>query len=53
MARVAFDGHPVMTAGDLPAVGETAPDFVLTGKDLADITHEPDYEAALCALTEM
>ena len=37
MAHVAFKGSPVMTAGDLPAVGEMAPAFTLTGKDLADI----------------
>lgn len=38
MARVAFNGNPVTTAGDLPAVGEMAPDFALAGKDLSDIT---------------
>ncbi|HRR33198.1 MAG TPA: thiol peroxidase [Kiritimatiellia bacterium] len=38
MARVAFKGNPVMTAGDLPAVGAVAPAFTLAGQDLADIT---------------
>lgn len=38
MARVAFKGSPVMTAGDLPAVGEKAPAFTLAGKDLSDVS---------------
>ena len=38
MATTALKGSPVSTAGDLPAVGETAPDFQLTGADLSDVT---------------
>ena len=38
MATTALKGSPVSTAGDLPAVGETAPDFELTGADLSDVT---------------
>lgn len=38
MATVTFHGNPVTTAGDLPAIGSTAPDFQLTGTDLADVT---------------
>jgi thiol peroxidase len=37
MAQVAFKGNPVITAGDLPAVGAKAPVFTLTGKDLSDV----------------
>lgn len=38
MAQVAFKGTPVQLSGDLPRIGETAPDFILTSKDLTDIT---------------
>lgn len=38
MAQVAFKGNPVMTVGAVPAVGSVAPAFVLTGKDLSDVT---------------
>ena len=37
MAQVAFKGNPVMTAGELPAIGTQAPAFTLTGKDLSDV----------------
>ncbi len=37
MANTAFRGSPVTTVGELPQVGETAPDFQLTGADLADV----------------
>ncbi|MDN5938680.1 MAG: thiol peroxidase [Salinisphaera sp.] len=36
MGQVTFKGNPVPTAGDLPAKGDTAPDFRLTAGDLAD-----------------
>ncbi len=36
MAQVKLKGNPVTTSGDLPAVGDAAPDFSLTGADLAD-----------------
>jgi thiol peroxidase len=36
MAQTALKGTPVNLAGDLPAVGSTAPDFKLVDKDLAD-----------------
>lgn len=35
MARITFKGQPTRTAGSLPAVGSKAPDFELTGGDLA------------------
>ena len=37
MANTAFRGTPVQTIGDLPAQGAAAPDFTLTGADLADV----------------
>lgn len=43
MATTAFRGTPVQTVGDLPAVGELAPAFTLTGNDLSDVTR-PDGE---------
>ncbi len=36
MAQIALKGNPCNTNGDLPAVGSTAPDFSLVGKDLSD-----------------
>ncbi len=36
MAQTALQGNPVQLAGDLPAVGSTAPDFKLVDKDLGD-----------------
>ena len=37
MATITLKGHPIHTAGDLPAPGATAPDFKLTKADLADV----------------
>ncbi len=37
MAQVTLRGNPIQTNGDLPAVGDTAPSFILTGSDLGDI----------------
>jgi thiol peroxidase len=37
MAQVTFQGNPVSTVGEMPAVGKKAPAFTLTGKDLSDI----------------
>jgi thiol peroxidase len=36
MARITFKGSPFQTAGTLPAIGSTAPDFKLTKSDLSD-----------------
>lgn len=36
MAQIALKGNPCNTHGELPAVGTTAPDFSLVGKDLSD-----------------
>ena len=38
MATITFKGNPARTSGELPKVGATAPDFKLTGADLADVT---------------
>jgi len=38
MAQITFKGNPVNTSGDLPEVGEKAPDFLLTKTDLTDVT---------------
>jgi len=40
MAQVKLKGNPVQTSGDLPAVGNMAPDFKLTGTDLGDVSLE-------------
>ncbi|MCW8824871.1 MAG: thiol peroxidase [Gammaproteobacteria bacterium] len=37
MADITLKGNAIHTNGDLPAVGSTAPDFSLTGLDLADV----------------
>lgn len=38
MAQITLGGNPIHTSGDLPAVGSKAPDFVLTGTDLGDMS---------------
>jgi thiol peroxidase len=38
MASVTLKGNPVPVAGNLPGKGDAAPDFSLTGKDLADVS---------------
>ena len=38
MAQVTQGGTPVHTIGDLPRVGDTAPDFLLTKGDLSDVS---------------
>lgn len=40
MANTAFQGTPVQTVGELPAVGSQAPAFTLVGTDLADVTSD-------------
>lgn len=37
MATTAFKGTTVNTVGDLPASGQAAPDFTVTGKDLSEV----------------
>ena len=38
MATVKFQGMPMETVGSLPQAGAPAPDFILTAKDLSDIS---------------
>jgi thiol peroxidase len=38
MATIKLGGNPIHTKGELPAVGAKAPDFVLTGSDLSDVS---------------
>lgn len=40
MAAISLQGNPIHTNGDLPKVGDKAPDFVLVDKDLQDISLE-------------
>ncbi|GAB0057183.1 Thiol peroxidase [Candidatus Magnetaquicoccaceae bacterium FCR-1] len=63
MAQIAFKGNPIHTCGQLPAVGSQAPDFKLTGTDLADVTLAtfagkrvilnifPSVDTAVCAMS--
>lgn len=37
MATTTFQGKPINTIGDLPAVGGTAPDFKLTNRKMQDV----------------
>jgi thiol peroxidase len=39
MAEITFGGNPIHTSGELPAVGEQAPGFTLTGTDLGDVSN--------------
>jgi thioredoxin-dependent peroxiredoxin len=38
MATVTIKGNPFKTVGELPAVGQSAPDFTLCKADLSDVT---------------
>lgn len=38
MATITFQGNPLNTCGELPAIGSPAPDFILTDNDLNDVT---------------
>ncbi len=38
MAKITVQGNPINTIGDLPKVGNKAPDFKLVNKDLKDVT---------------
>ena len=38
MATITFQGNPVHTSGELPAVGSKAPEFTLVNGKLADVT---------------
>jgi thiol peroxidase len=63
MATITFKGKPVDTNGQLPAVGETAPDLRLVTTDLRDVTLAdfagkkkllnivPSLDTSVCALS--
>jgi thiol peroxidase len=38
MAEVTFRSNPIHTAGSLPSIGSTAPDFTVTGTDLSPVS---------------
>jgi thiol peroxidase len=38
MAKITLGENPILTSGDLPALGSIAPDFVLTRDDLSDVS---------------
>jgi len=64
MATITLGGNQIHTAGALPAVGSKAPDFKLTGKDLADLSLKdfagkkkilnivPSLDTGVCAASE-
>jgi thiol peroxidase len=61
MATTSLGGNPVQTVGDLPATGEKAPPFTLTGADLSEVSSDsfsgsrvvlnifPSLDTATCA----
>ena len=63
MATITFQGNPVETVGDLPAVGTKAPDFTLSNVDLSEATLKefagkrivmnifPSIDTPVCALS--
>ena len=63
MATTTWDGAPVHTVGELPAVGSTLPAFTVSGADLADITDAslrgtrlvlnifPSIDTGVCAMS--
>ena len=40
MAQITLRGNPINTAGELPAVGSSAPAFKLTGGDLGTVSND-------------
>lgn len=63
MAKLTFKGNPINTNGDLPAVGQPAPDFKLVANDLKDLALAdfagkkkllnivPSLDTSVCALS--
>ena len=63
MATLTFKGNPINTNGDLPAVGQLAPNFKLVAADLKDLTLAdfagkkkllnivPSLDTSVCALS--
>jgi len=62
MATITLKGNEIHTSGDLPKVGEKAPDFSLVGADLSEktladfdgkkkvLTINPSYDTGICAI---
>ena len=50
MAQITLQGDPINTNGQLPELGSKAPDFLLTTKELQDVTLA-DYAGKLVVLT--
>ncbi|MGA9377054.1 MAG: thiol peroxidase, partial [Mycobacterium sp.] len=40
MAQITIKGNPINTAGELPAVGASAPAFTLVGTDLGAVSND-------------
>ncbi|MDF1487776.1 thiol peroxidase [Tessaracoccus caeni] len=63
MSNILFKGNPVHSVGELPAVGEQAPDFTVTGLDLSEISKSdfagstlvlnifPSVDTGVCAMS--
>lgn len=63
MAKLTLKGNPINTNGDLPAVGQLAPNFKLVAADLQDVTLTdfagkkkllnivPSLDTSVCALS--
>jgi thiol peroxidase len=63
MAQITLKGNPIHTSGNLPAVGQPAPDFKLVANDLNDLTLAdfpgkkkllsivPSLDTSVCALS--
>jgi thioredoxin-dependent peroxiredoxin len=63
MASITFKGSPITTVGELPKVGEQAPDFTLTNDSLQDISLKdfagkrlvlnifPSIDTGICAMS--
>lgn len=61
MAEIKLKGNPIQTNGELPKIGEKAPDFILTKIDLSDVSLKdfsgkkiilnifPSIDTAVCA----
>lgn len=50
MAKITLDGTPTKTSGELPKVGQVAPDFNLTKNDLTSVTLK-DYRGSKLILS--
>jgi len=63
MAKIKLKGNEINTIGELPKVGEKAPEFVLTKNDLSDVSLKeyrgkkvvlnifPSLDTAVCAMS--